>query len=139
MQNSFKGLIEDYAFHGLDAKHLSKDELFGLSLAYLEDKFSKWPWKSVSINDEVDVPITIGMLRKLNSNLYNQQKAFLEEVKAAVIEEQMSDISEALDDERERARNDYRYLNDYKEHFGTPVKTLIIFNAVKKQGASYGR
>ncbi len=61
----------------------------------LEDKFSKWPWNVVNVDDDANVIITVGMLRKLGSGIYNQ----LEKVRDAVIEAQISDISEALDDE----------------------------------------
>lgn len=140
MQSDFKSLIEDYAFQGRDVKHLSKDELFGLTLAYLENKFSKskWIWSGgTNDNDNIDVEITLRTLHKLNSNVYNHQKVFLEEIKDSVIEAQIDNVSEVLDDEIERAKN--RCIgNDDHHDFNEQFNLLNIFNAVKKQEVLYG-
>lgn len=142
MQNDFKSLIENYAFQGRDVKHLSKDELFSLTLAYIENKFSKWPWGICKASDDVDVVVTIGMLRNLNSNIYNYQKAFLEEFKVSVIDSQIDGVSETLDDEIEQARNKgFRdFDTDRKclyEH--TTINPLIAFNASRRQEEICGR
>ncbi|CAL7961354.1 hypothetical protein GAMM_200030 [Gammaproteobacteria bacterium] len=140
MQGDFKSLIENYAFQGRDVKHLSRDELFGLTLAYLENKFSKSKciWSgSYNSNDNIDIELTLRTLHKLNSNIYNHQKIFLEKVKDSIIEAQLDNVSEALDDEIEHAKN--RCVgNDDHGYCGEQFNLLNIFNAGKKQEVSYG-
>jgi len=134
-QSKFQDLVEDYASQGRKFTHLNKDELFELTLAYLENKSSQWSWNKCSGCDDVEVIITIGMLRKLNSNLYNHQKEFLEEVKESVVESWWNYVSEILDDEVERARNQFCDLeDDYSS-----VTPVMFIGATKKQEVSYGR
>ena len=137
MKTKFQELIENYAFQGRDVNRLSKDQLFELTIAYLKNKFSKWPWNNCKADDSIDIEITINMLDKLCSNIYNSQKEVLEEIKNSVIEAQISDVSEALDEEIERTRN--RYSNDDREYlYERPVNLLEAFNATKKRVAIYG-
>ena len=102
MKSNFENLIENYAALKYDAEELGRDKLFELILAFLEDRFSRYSWSKHEIRGNLEIPITIGMLRKLNSNLYNTQRVLLDELKDAVIEDQFSNVSEKLDEEKER-------------------------------------
>jgi hypothetical protein len=101
MKGKFKNLIANYAFHGCEVKKLGRNQLFVLTLAYLEDELSGWSENSCCPNSFIYVPMTIGMLYKLSSNIYNHQRALLEELKDAVTKTQITDISEKLDEEKE--------------------------------------
>lgn len=120
MENNFKNLIESYALRARDIHDLSKDELFGLTLAYIENKCFTWPWNRCGVDNNIDVVVTVGMLRKLNNNIYNHQRAFLEEFKDSVIASQIDNVSEALDDEIEQVRKE-RY-----EDYDTDKECVVV-------------
>jgi hypothetical protein len=133
-KSEFQNLIEDYAYLGKTVIHLTKDELFELTMAYLEDKRSKWMWSGGGSNGSIDVPVTMDMLQELNSKIYNHQKSFLDKMRAAVVENQECDVSELLDEEIERARNKF---GDNEHH---DVMPLMLFNTTvaQSQGVTHG-
>jgi hypothetical protein len=133
MKSKFKNLIADYAFHGCKIKELDRDRLFALTLAYLEDKFAGSSGSSCP-NSLIEIPMNIGMLYKLNSNIYNHQRALLEDIKDAIMANQISDVSEKLDEEKE-AMN--KMLGDDYGNYRNNI--LILLSAAKKQGVAYDR
>ncbi len=132
MKSKFKNLLEDYAFLGCEVEDLSRDRLFALTLAYLEDKFSGGSGGGCP-NSVIDVPMTIGMLCKLNSAIYNHQRALLEDIKDAVMETQISSVGERFDEEKGRIS---KMLGD--DYRGYRNSILVLLGANKKQEVFYG-
>jgi hypothetical protein len=133
MKSKFKNLIEDYAFHGRKIEELDKERLFALILAYLEDKFSGFSGGSCP-EQIIDVPMTIEMLHKLNSNIYNHQRALLEDIKKVVVATQINKVDEKLDEEKEKVS---QILGD--GYYRYRDRIVILLSAMKKQEVSYAR
>jgi hypothetical protein len=110
-EKSFKELVDDYSFLGKRMEHLTKEEQYKICLAYIEHKYSSWPFSK----EEVDVPLDIETLRLLKNNIYNSKVQALELVKDAVIHSQTCSVSEVLDDAIETARSQYE--NNYSLSF----------------------
>ncbi|CAL7960114.1 hypothetical protein GAMM_130029 [Gammaproteobacteria bacterium] len=124
----FKELVDHYSFLGKRMEHLTKDEQYNICLAYIEYKYSSWPFdKEVKLSEEVDVPLDIETLRLLKDNIYNSKARALELIKEAVIDSYSCDVSEALDDAIEAARGMYEDNYSFSS-----VNYSSVFNAFKK-------